>query len=169
MEIWRAGLIAGGARGHGFAIARNEGYWSAPCFLNLTRWELGAVLGVEKSSTLMAAITHHGIDELAEGGHNLFGSNVTVQAWPLTSASGPNDVISLDALTSDWISASVGKGVLFDFSLTGGKLAVNGERNNKAYGAGVKAKDILHGKVGHKVEMEPLYHRINEIAAKARD
>lgn len=52
LSSWRAGVFAGGVVGHGFAIAKTpSGKWSAPCFVNIKKMELGAFFGVEKVST----------------------------------------------------------------------------------------------------------------------
>jgi lipid-binding SYLF domain-containing protein len=52
LSSWRAGVFAGGVLGHGFAIAKTpSGKWSAPCFVNIKKMELGAFFGVEKVST----------------------------------------------------------------------------------------------------------------------
>ena len=116
-----------------------------------------------QSSTLMAAMTKSAVEELAAGRHQTFGSDVTLQIWPI--AGGADDQISLGA--SDWISASVSKGVLFEFSLVGGALKVDQDKNTKVYGAGVTVADILGGTVAKPQEMVPLYQKIAEVASKA--
>ena len=84
--------------------------------------------------------------------------------------SGPDDAIMLD-MSSDWLTASVGKGLLFDFSLTGGSLSVDTEKNVAVYGdvLGSCAADILHmyGRVPHSAQMELLYRKLNELTNDA--
>jgi lipid-binding SYLF domain-containing protein len=169
IQSYHAGIVIGGVHGTGFAIARTTtGRWSPPCFITLNRVEIGAVLGVETSSTIMAAVTRRGVEELAAGKHQVFGTDVSVQLWPFSKdGSGADDEISLD-VSSDWLTASVGRGILFNFSLAGGSLSVDVAKNKRAYGeAGVTAADILHGKVAHQVDMERLYSTINKVAQKA--
>ena len=150
MKTWRAGLVCGVAHGSGFLIARTpRGAWSAPCFVNLTRFELGAIAGVERVLTLMAAITRKGVESVAAGNVQVFGSDVTVQLWPFLDSSGPQDEIDVTGfgIGSDWVTASVGRGLIFEFALTNGTLSVDNALNHKVYGKEATADDILHGNV----------------------
>lgn len=168
LRTTRGGLIIGGARGSGFAIALAPGgAWSPPCFVNLTRWALGGIMGVESSSTLMAAVSRAGQAELVEGSAAQFGTNISVQL-PFIAGSGPDDEIALGA-GAGWAVASVGAGALLDFSLGGGALRVDKAKNVAAYGeAGADAAGILAGKVPHQAALVPLYKRVREIAAAVR-
>ena len=170
IQSYQAGIIVGGVHGTGFALARTStGRWSPPCFVTLNRVEVGGIFGAQRASTVMAAITRRGVEELAAGKHQTFGTDVSIQLWPFSNeGSGPDDSISLD-MSSDWLTASVGRGLLIDFSLAGGSLSVDAAKNKKAYGAeGESAADILHGKVPHQQGMERLYSTINKIAAQAK-
>jgi len=159
--------VEGRAHGTGFAIAKTpQGFWSAPCFVSMTQAELGAILGLEKSATLMAAMTRRGLQQLHEGKLNLFGTEITIEAWPFTTG-GPNDDISAGGLNSDWVTASVRTGALFEFSLAGGSLTVDESKNHKVYGEGVTNEDIFNGKIEVPQEMRPLYSKVNEIARRA--
>jgi lipid-binding SYLF domain-containing protein len=165
----RAGCIIGGTRGAGFAIAiTHSGAWSPPCFVRLTRWQLGAMFGAEFSSTLLTSVSLKGEADLVEGDVTEFGTNIACQLWPFVrSGSGPDDEISMGTW-GDWAVASVGKGALLDFSLGGGSLKVDKAKNLEAYGAaGEDAAGILAGKVPHQQDMVPLYHRVREIGAQA--
>lgn len=80
LSSWRGGVVAGVECGSGFALARlPRGSWSAPCFVTITREEVGAVLGLEHESTLMVSVTRVGVEELAAGRYHTFGTDVSVQ------------------------------------------------------------------------------------------
>jgi len=158
----------GGLHATGFMIARTQtGAWSAPCFVNMCRIELGAIAGYETAHVLMAGFTRHGVAELASGdGHHTFGSEVTFQLWPFISGSGPDDYASLD-IASDWVTAAAGQGFLFDFALAGGKLSVDKEKNKEVYGdIGEDPANVIYGKIPHPAPMAPLYHKVKEVAAR---
>jgi lipid-binding SYLF domain-containing protein len=150
-------------------VKTNTGAWSAPCFVTLNRLSIGAVVGVETTHMLMAGFTRQGVEELAGGKkHQTFGSDITFQFWPFSSTeSGPDDYASLD-VNSDWVIAAVGKGLLFDFSLSGSSLSVDNAKNKEVYGEEDPAGIIYGTKVSHsQSEMVPLYHKITEIAKRA--
>jgi lipid-binding SYLF domain-containing protein len=146
------------------------GAWSAPCFVTLKRFQIGAVAGMETAHMLMASLTRVGVEELAAGGsHFTLGTDITFQVWPFsTSGSGPDVYASLD-VGSDWVIAAVGQGLLFDFSLSGSSLSVDVEKNKKVYGddMGGNTADILHGRVPNSAIMVPLYRKIKEISSRA--
>jgi len=151
--------------GHGFAVAKlSSGGWSAPCFVTMKKIGIGALFGVEKSRTLMSSMTRMGIQQLVDNKYTEFGSDITVQLWP-TGSHGPNDEVSICA--SDWVSASSSTGVIFDFSLSGGSMKIDDEKNHDLYGPEVSGSDILTGKMEKPQEMIPLYHKITEISKKA--
>jgi lipid-binding SYLF domain-containing protein len=97
----------------------------------------------------MAAITRKGVESVAAGNVQVFGSDVTVQLWPFLDSSGPQDEIDVTGfgIGSDWVTASVGRGLIFEFALTNGTLSVDNALNHKVYGKEATADDILHGKV----------------------
>mmetsp|Transcript_5989 Transcript_5989/g.11683 ORF Transcript_5989/g.11683 Transcript_5989/m.11683 type:complete len:216 (-) Transcript_5989:665-1312(-) len=165
LNSWRAGVFAGGAYGTGFAIAKSSsGSWTAPCFVTLKKLELGAFFGYEKSRTLMSALTKSSIQKLIDNEYTEFGSDVTVQLWPLADH-GPNDQISVSP--SDWVTASCSTGIIFDFSLSGGGMRIDDEKNHAVYGEGVSAADLLGGSVDKPKEMIPLYQKITAISKMA--
>ena len=164
LKYVRAGLVvAGVAHGSGFAISRTmRGQWSAPCFVTLTRLEVGALAGFEQVASLMAAITRRGLELLASGTRQSFGTDVTVRPWPIPLQQNAIDALNVD---SDWIVANVQrKGVFIEFGLTAGFMSADESLNRKVYGKDINAEDILHGIVPRPPEMESLYRRIDEIA-----
>ena len=170
LKATHGGLVMGGLHATGFMIARSDhSKWSAPCFVSLNRFEIGAIAGIETADILMASITRQGVTELAsEGTHKTFGTDLSFQFWPFANgSSGPDDYASLD-VNSDWVYCSISRGLLFDFSLSGSSLSIDEAKNKEAYGdLGVDQANIISGKVPRPQDMAPLYHKINEIASRA--
>ena len=165
LNSWRAGVFAGGVYGTGFAIAKSSsGSWTAPCFVTLKKLELGAFFGYEQSRTLMSALTKSSIQNLIDNEYTEFGSDVTVQLWPLADH-GPNDQVSVSQ--SDWVTASCSTGIIFDFSLSGGGMRIDDAKNHAIYGDGVSASDLLGGAVDKPKDMIPLYQKITAISKLA--
>ena len=108
----------------------------------------------------MAALTRRGIELLASGTRQSFGTDVTVRPWPVPFVHDM-DTLNVD---SDWVVASVGKGVYVEFGITTGSMSVDEGLNHKVYGRNTTAEDILHGKVARPPEMDTLYRRIDETA-----
>ena len=165
LESSRGGIFFGGVRGEGFAIARTSaGSWSAPCFVSLRKFEIGAFFGFQSSKTLMSALTKSAIQRLIDNEYTEFGSDVTVQLWP-TGANGPDDQVAVNS--SDWVTATCSTGVVFDFSLSGGSIKINEAKNTEVYGEGVTASQLLNGQVDKPKAMIPLYQKVSAISKDA--
>lgn len=163
LETTRVGLFLGTTGGRGFAIAKVGGSWSAPCYVSLRKFELGAIIGFSSSYTIISGISKRAIQEVIEDNYTEFGTDVTVQLWP--KEAGVDDEVSVNS--SDFVSASCSNGVLFDFSLSGGALRIDTKKNAKVYGEDVTASSLLNGVTPKPKEMVPLYQKINAIAKSA--
>lgn len=97
----------------------------------------------------MSALTRVGMQKLIDNDYTEFGSDVTVQLWP-GADHGPNDQINI--MNSDWVTASCSTGIIFDFSLSGGSMKIDDDKNKLVYGHEVSGGDILNGKVGWCVD-----------------
>ncbi len=177
---WHGGLLLGGIRASGFAIARGEhAGWSAPLFMRLTRLEAGALLGAERLHALMAALTDRAAGALANGVPQALGADFALDLWPLV---GSEEVLDLRAehtatiygTTVDYATASTGRGVLLDASVARGAARPDAAKNRRIYGDGggrdaPSARAILRGGVPPPAELAPLYARIAAIARRAAD
>jgi lipid-binding SYLF domain-containing protein len=114
----------------------------------------------------MSALTRSAVQTLIDNEYTEFGTDVTVQLWP-GAEHGPNDQVSISS--SDWVTASCSTGIIFDFSLSGGSIKVDDEKNHEVYGSEATGDDILHGKVDRPGEMVPLYQKLTEISKKTFD
>jgi lipid-binding SYLF domain-containing protein len=163
LNTTRMGLFVGTSGGEGFAVAKVGGSWSAPCYVRLRKFELGAILGYSSSSVLISGITKRSIQTIIDDEYTEFGTDVTVQLWP--KEAGVDDAVAVNQ--SDFVSASCSNGVLFDFSLSGGALRVDTAKNAKIYGEDVTAAKILNGVTPKPKEMVPLYQKITSISRDA--
>lgn len=165
--MWQTRIGAGISytHGHGFAIGWIPDVgWSPPVWLNLNRAGVGAILGAENINTLMVTVTQHAVMDIAEESHRAFGSEISFKLWPLYE--GTEDILDVARtnFSADWIVASHGNGIMFDFSISGGVLSVDHKKNERLYGKGTTAGDILTGRVPRVFELKVLYSRIASIA-----
>ena len=82
LETTRAGLFVGTTGGKGFAIAKVGGSWSAPCYVSLRKFELGAILGFSSSYTIISGLSRRAVQEIIDDNYTEFGTDVTIQLWP---------------------------------------------------------------------------------------
>lgn len=111
----------------------------------------------------MSGLTRSSIQAIIDNEYTEFGTDVTVQLWP--SSPGVDDQVAVNS--SDFVSASCSTGILFDFSLSGGSLKVDDQKNALVYGEGVTASQLLNGEIEKVKQMIPLYQKITSISKDA--
>lgn len=168
LRTTKVGAGIGVKRGGGFVLTKlGPGQYSPPCFVTLTSLQAGILLGFEKVSTLCTSMTLRVVDSLKQGSHPVFGTDLSLQVYPLT---GPNEATPdffTDSDSVDLVVASVGKGLILDFSFTGGSIRVDSAKNESAYGKEVTTADILDGAVPVPAEVKALHRRVDDIGLLA--
>lgn len=162
-----AGVGVGFRTGHGFAIAKVDGKWSAPCFILIKALSVGAVAGIEKVSTLAVAASSKPLDQLSRGETAVVGKGLQHATLPL----GLQGIDLSKAVTNpetDLYSVSAGKGLYLNFSLAGSVMTVDDIRNQAVFGAGTTGRTTLSGMDPVPAELAPLLAKIDELIAKGK-
>jgi len=137
----KAGFIVGGEGGDGVLSCRRGATWTAPIFMELTKGSFGLQAGVQATQLVLLVMNRRGLEKLLSNKVTL-GVDASVAAGPVgRTASAATDA----QMTAEMLSYSRSKGLFAGIDLSGGSLRPDSDANARAYGAGVKAKDVAMG------------------------
>ena len=137
----KAAFIVGGEYGSGVMSCRTADGWSSPVFMQLAKGSWGLQLGGEEIDLVLLVVNDRGVDKLLEDKVAL-GADATVAAGPL----GRSAAAATDAqMSAEMLAYSRAQGVFAGIDVSGGVLRPDKEADARAYGANVKAADIIHG------------------------
>ncbi len=141
-HVIKVGFVVGGRFGKGVLMVRQKnGYWSSPCFINLTGGSIGWQIGAQATDIILVFKTRRGVDGIVSGKFTL-GANVAVAAGPV----GRNASASTDAmLNAEIYSYSRSKGLFAGACIDGSAISVNDEYNELYYHKKVFPTDIFSG------------------------
>jgi lipid-binding SYLF domain-containing protein len=133
----------GGSYGRGVMTCRGggnfSGPWTAPSMMALEGGSLGFQLGVQATDFVLLVMN-------PRGAHSILNSKVKLGA-DLAAAAGPkgrNIAASTDVtLRAEILSYSRSRGVFAGISLEGSTLRPDNHGNERLYGNGARAKDIV--------------------------
>jgi len=136
----KAGLGIGGEYGKGVVSCRNGQAWGAPAFLEMEKGSIGLQIGGEQTDLVLLVMNKTGLDKLLGDKVNL-GADMSVAAGPV----GRDAAASTDGkMTAQILAYSRSKGAFAGIDLSGGSLRPDTKANEAAYGAGMKARDIVN-------------------------
>jgi len=138
----KAAFVVGGEYGSGVMSCRRANGWSAPVFMQLMKGSWGLQIGAEQVDLVMLAMNQRGVDKLLQDKVTL-GADASVAAGPV----GRTAAAATDAqLSAELLSYSRAQGLFAGIDLSGGVLHPDKEANERGYGAGIHARDIVEGK-----------------------
>ncbi len=140
-HVVKVGFIVGGRFGRGVLMVKQKnGYWSSPCFINLTGGSIGWQIGAQAADIILVFKTRRGVDGIV-GGKFTLGANVAVAAGPV----GRNASASTDAmLNAEIYSYSRSKGLFAGVCVDGSAISINDEYNELYYHKKVFPTDIFN-------------------------
>jgi lipid-binding SYLF domain-containing protein len=140
-HMMKGAFGVGGEYGKGLVSTRMEnGRWSTPSFINISGGSFGFQLGVQATDLVLIFTDREGFKGLLEGKVKL-GADAAVAAGPV----GRNAQASTDVLLKSPVLAySRSKGLFAGIALDGAVVSINDSANEKVYGKGLTAEEILY-------------------------
>jgi lipid-binding SYLF domain-containing protein len=140
-SIKKAAFIVGGEYGSGVMSCRNTAHWSPPVFMQLAKGSWGLQIGAEQIDLVLLVMNKRGVDKLLKNKVSL-GGDASVAAGPL----GRSAQAATDAqLTAELLSYSRAQGVFAGIDVSGGMLSPDKNADERVYGSGVSARDVITG------------------------
>ncbi|PVU85522.1 hypothetical protein BB560_006991 [Smittium megazygosporum] len=156
------GLIIPGKHGNGVVLARlPNGSWSAPSHIRVTGLGFGSPFAGQQTRIIMVLHTERAVDVFSRGGMMSldFGSGLT--AYDITvSGDCPRMLPSYGPMCwyGGYRNSCVGR------SFGGCMVTERKKRNARIYGKGVRAWDILSGRVTPPFEADKIYAEIYDLS-----
>ena len=128
-------------RGDLLLVHRPDGSWSQPIFITLEGGGIGLEAGVEASDVVLVFKTEGSLDRvLNHKGRLKLGGDVAAAAGP----KGRDAAASTDVtMRAEILSYSRSRGLFAGISLEGSTLRPDNDGNERLYGKGTSAKDIV--------------------------
>jgi len=146
----KAAFVVGGEYGSGVMSCHRGNTWTAPVFMQLMKGSWGLQIGAEQVDLVLLAMNQRGVDKLLQDKVTL-GADIAAVAGPVGRAAGA----ATDAqLSAELLSYSRAQGLFAGIDLSGGVLHADKEADERAYGAGTHARDVVEGKSGIKTVAE---------------
>src|SRR6202163_415068 len=142
-SVVKAAFIVGGSYGRGVMLCRTHkdftGPWGAPAMMALEGGSVGFQIGGEATDFVILVMNNRGVDSLLHSKVKL-GADAAVAAGPKgRDAQASTDV----TLRAEMLSYSRSRGAFAGVSLEGSTLRADGGANEKLYGKGVTAAEIV--------------------------
>ena len=139
-KLINAGLVIGGKRGRGIALAKgSDSSWSNPVFLTMTGGSIGFQAGVQSIDLVLVFLHRETLDKIGNGSFTL-GGDISVAAGPV----GRNSSASTDyKFEAEVYSYSRSRGLFAGISLSGSVLAIDANANTTFYDEEVDAKTLF--------------------------
>lgn len=142
-DVFKAGFVLGGLRGHGVMVVRNQdGSWSNPIFITITGGSIGYQIGLQMTDLILVFQSRRSVDQVLRGQFTL-GANAAVAAGPVGRQAAAGTDIQLKA---EIYSYSRSKGLFAGVSLDGSLIQIDGLSNAAYYATpSVTPQGILGG------------------------
>src|SRR6202166_712480 len=142
-SVVKAAFVVGGSYGRGAMVCRTgsdfTGPWGAPAMMALEAGSVGFQIGGQATDFVILVMNDRGLDSMLHSKVKL-GADASVAAGPKgRTASADTDV----ALRAEMLSYSRSRGAFAGVSLEGSTLRPDGGANEKLYGKGVTAAEIV--------------------------
>lgn len=129
-KMINAGLVIGGKRGRGIAMARTEnGQWSKPIFVTITGGSVGFQIGAQAVDLVLVFKSRKSIEDAGIGTFTL-GGDVSATAGPLGRSASASTDYKFDA---EVYSYSRSKGLFAGISLAGSSINPDKKSNISFY------------------------------------
>jgi SH3 domain-containing YSC84-like protein 1 len=144
-SVLKAAFIVGGSYGRGAMTCRTgehySGPWSAPSMMILEAGSVGFQIGGQATDFVLLVMNPRGAHSMLKNKVKL-GADASVAAGP----KGRTAEASTDAtLRAEVLSYSRSRGLFAGISLAGASVRPDGDANERIYGRGVDAHDIIFG------------------------
>lgn len=151
-HVVKGAFVLGGQFGKGVVTQRTEsGEWSRPAYVDLGGVSYGFQAGVEATDLVLVFIERDGLESLLDDALK-FGANASVAAGPVGRSAEASTNLTLDSAIYAY---SRSKGVFAGIALEGAVLSLDDSANEKVYGAGVEARQVLNESGDVPPELEP--------------
>jgi len=162
-SVVKAAFVVGGSYGRGVMVCRRghdySGPWGAPVMMALEGASVGFQIGGEATDFVILVMNDRGMNSLLHSKVKL-GGDASIAAGPKgRTASAESDV----TLRAEMLSYSRSRGAFAGVSLEGSTLRPDGGANEKLYGKGVTAAEIVEeGKRQAPEEARELVSRLQQ-------
>ena len=142
-SVMKAAFIVGGSYGRGVMTCRSgpdfSGRWSAPAMMAVEAGSVGFQIGGEATDFILLVMNKRGANSILTNQVKL-GGDAAVAAGPV----GRNAAASTDVtMRAEILSYSRSRGLFAGVSLEGSTLRPDNDGNERLYGKGTSAKDIV--------------------------
>jgi len=141
-SVKKGAFLVGGTGGRGPMSCRGgknfTGKWSAPAMLDIGGASFGMQVGGSSTDFVLIVMSRTAVDKVLEGKTKI-GSDMTAAAGP-SGATSTGSVGGTDILTYGRAS-----GLFAGMSLSGASLSPDDDANERLYGKGATARDIVLG------------------------
>ncbi len=142
-SVMKAAFIVGGSYGRGVMTCRSgpnfNGPWSAPAMMAVEAGSVGFQIGGEATDFVLLVMNKRGANSILTNQVKL-GGDAAVAAGPV----GRNAAASTDVtMRAEILSYSRSRGLFAGVSLEGSTLRPDNDGNERLYGKGTSAKDIV--------------------------
>jgi len=135
----KAAFIFGGEYGSGVMSCRTDTSWSNPVFMQLAKGSWGLQIGAQQTDLVLLVMNRRGLAKLLEDKVSL-GADASIAGGPVgRSASAATDA----QLHAEILSYSRSSGLFAGIDLSGGVLRPDKEADERAYGPGVSAREVV--------------------------
>jgi SH3 domain-containing YSC84-like protein 1 len=162
-SVVKAAFVVGGSYGRGVMVCRRgkdfNGPWGAPAMMALEGGSVGFQIGGQATDFVILVMNDRGLNSMLHSKVKL-GGDASVAAGPKgRTASAESDV----TLRAEMLSYSRSRGAFAGVSLEGSTLRPDGGANEKLYGKGVTAAEIVEeGKRDTPEEGRELVSRLQQ-------
>jgi SH3 domain-containing YSC84-like protein 1 len=166
-SVVKAAFVVGGSYGRGVMVCRRgrdySGPWGAPVMMALEGGSVGFQIGGEATDFVILVVNDRGMSSLLHSKVKL-GGDASIAAGPKgRTASAESDV----TLRAEMLSYSRSRGAFAGVSLEGSTLRPDGGANEKLYGKGVTAAEIVEeGKREGPEEARELDSRLQQASPR---
>jgi SH3 domain-containing YSC84-like protein 1 len=144
-SVLKAAFIVGGSYGRGAMTCRTgkeySGHWSAPTMMALEGGSIGFQIGGQATDFVLLVMN-------PRGAHAILHSKVKLGA-DASAAAGPKgrtaEAATDATLRAEILSYSRNRGLFAGVSLEGSTIRPDNDANDRIYGRGIKAHDIIFG------------------------
>jgi SH3 domain-containing YSC84-like protein 1 len=146
-SVLKAAFVVGGSYGRGAMTCRSgehfSGHWSAPSMMALEGASFGFQIGGQATDFVLLVMNPRGARSILKSKVKL-GADASAAAGP----KGRTAEASTDAtLRAEVLSYSRSRGLFAGISLAGATVRPDNDANERVYGRGVSASDIIFGKI----------------------
>lgn len=162
-SVVKAAFVVGGSYGRGVMVCRRghdyAGPWGSPAMMALEGGSVGFQIGGEATDFVILVMNDRGMNSLLHSKVKL-GGDASIAAGPKgRTASAESDV----TMRAEMLSYSRSRGAFAGVSLEGSTLRPDGGANEKLYGKGVTAAEIVEeGKRDVPAEGRELVQRLQQ-------